>query len=161
MIDTTRPIETIHGKPATILLVEKGGVFPIVGRISDARICSWSVHGEPSTNMAIDKIRNCPIRKKVPISFDTIKEGVLLRNKAGNEVYSPLKMHSKGVTIIWDDSGSLSYLSYEELMELEFQFKRIGAGLRTKQEWTPCYTYLIVPTSTEEEEEEDEETLSN
>jgi hypothetical protein len=158
MIDTNKPIETLTGKPAVILMVETSNSrFPIVGRISNSRICSWDHHGNPSTNMAIDRIRNCPVREKIPITFNDVKEGVIFRSKTGNEVYMPLKCHNTGIMITWDDSGTIFFLPYERLMELEFQYKQIGAGLKAKQEWKACYTYRTVPDKSGEDEEDEED----
>jgi hypothetical protein len=164
MIDTTKPIETTLGKPAKILFIsprEDNEQFPIVGRISKSRICSWDYEGNPSTNMSIDKIKNSPDRVKVSITFEDIKEGVMFRSKSGNEIYIPLKCHSRGVVIVWDDSGSVSYLTYEELMNLDFEYRSIGPGLKSKLSWKPCYNYRLVdvlkPSEEDDEEEEEDE----
>lgn len=157
-IDTTKPIETVHGKAAVILMVlQDNSKFPIIGKINDNRVCSWDYEGNPSTNMGIDKIRNSPIKEKIPITFEHVKNGVLLRNASGTEIYMPLKCHSAGVTIVFDDSRTISYLTYEELVTLGFYYRPIGAGLRAKPEWKPCYDYRIIPVEYDEEEEEDED----
>jgi len=152
-IDIKRPVRLKGANsniPVTILYVDPNCPdYPLIGHITKDRadLRRWSIQGSSFDRVFLGKrnyqdIENAPEQIRVPLTFDNFKEGVLLKSESGNEVYTPLKCHSRGVTIVWDDTGSVSFLTYEELMELKFSYKPMSRALSSS--WKPCYTYQPV-----------------
>lgn len=138
LIDWDKPIKTrVSNKPCELVADSKLGNTKIV-RLPDntfievnpygRKVFLGRIHPEPC-------IVNYTEPKKIPITFDTIKNGAFFRYKDQGEyiILIPYMIAKEGLTC-----HANVIMSYQFLMDNGYEYRSFSGG-----PWHPCYTVAV------------------
>lgn len=110
IIDITKPVQTVGGKPVTQLIKFEGvqTEFPLFG-VLDGTVITWAVDGRiGSIAGSINDIINVPEKKVVPLEFGDIMPGDLFKWEGSEAIFSVVQV-SENRVVFCAHSSVVSY----------------------------------------------------